>query len=165
MSASTHRFVMSVIPNDDYTKHADGWLKPGLQCFGMLESGRLRPLRSQTNGQIALAGSRRTRLSWFGLWSVGFGESPRSSLPRSWLRTHRDSTSYPKQLYARFLKSWRVFLVEDRSSLPGESHSHPPLWHPKWQRHLWFSMQTLGSSFSAMDRSLWMLLAYRRTDV
>ena len=37
-------------------------------------------MRSPTIGQIALAGSRRTRLFGFGLWFVGFGGSPRSSL-------------------------------------------------------------------------------------
>src|SRR5271166_2283253 len=80
MASSTHRFVMSLIPNDNNSKHADGWLKPGLQCFDMLESGRLRPLRSQTNGQIALAGSRRTKSSWLDPSSVCFDGRPSLSL-------------------------------------------------------------------------------------
>src|SRR5208337_1498775 len=80
MSATTHRFLISLSPNDNNSKHADGWLKPGLQRFGMLESGRLRPLRSQTNGQIALAGSRRTKSPWLDTSSVCFDGRPCLSL-------------------------------------------------------------------------------------
>jgi len=54
-------------------KRAGNRLNSRFRRFGTIWSGRHRPWRNPTIGRIALAGSRRTRLFGFGLWSVGFG--------------------------------------------------------------------------------------------
>jgi hypothetical protein len=70
--SSAHCFVISVVhpwssKEGISRKRAGKQLNSRFPRFGTLESGHHRPWRSPTIGQIALAGNRRTRLSWFDL--------------------------------------------------------------------------------------------------